>query len=126
MTLFYFSTESQSGHRVTISLNIGEQVELEVSFSSDTPLIVKTKMLLQVADNLYNETAIQVSGEAYQEVVSMSNISRLVQEADVEDGDEGEKNTMVFKKEKNRKPSFFHNVIFLTTPAPRCTVCFSR
>lgn len=78
-------------------MNIGEQVELEVSFGSDKPLCVKTKMLLQVADNLYNETAIQVSGEAYQEVVSMSNISRSLQEADVEDGEEGERNDLMLK-----------------------------
>lgn len=89
MAHFYISTESQPGHRVTISLNIGEQVELEVCFGSDKPLSVKTKMLLQVADNLYNETAIQVSGEAYQEVVSMSNIRRSLQEVHVEDGIEG-------------------------------------
>lgn len=89
MTQFYFSAESQPGHRVTVSLNIGEQVELEVCFGSDKPLIAKTKMLLQVADNLYNETAIQVSGEAYQEIVSMSNISRSLQEVDVDDGVEG-------------------------------------
>lgn len=98
MTLFYFPTESKPGHRVTISLNIGEEVELEVCFGSDKPLNVKTKMLLQVADNLYNETAIQVSGEAYQGVVSMSNISRSLQEVDAEDGDEGERNNLVFKK----------------------------
>lgn len=106
MTLFYFPTESQPGHRVTISLNIGEQVELEVSFGSDKPLNVKTKVLLQVADNLYNETAIQVSGEAYQEVVSMSNISRSLQEVDAEDGDEGERNNLVFKKRKQK--TFVH------------------
>lgn len=89
VTHYCFSTESQPGHRVTISLNIGEQVELDVCFGSDKPLIVKTKMLLQVTDNLYNETAIQVSGEAYQEVVSMSNIGGSLQEVDVEDGVEG-------------------------------------
>lgn len=86
---FNFSTESQPGHTVTISLNVSEQAELEVSFGSDKPLTVKTKMLLQVADNLYNETAIQVSGEAYQEVVSLSNISRSLQEVDGEDAVEG-------------------------------------
>lgn len=88
-TLLFFPPESEPGHRITISLNIGEQVELEVSFGSDKPLIVKSKMLLEVADNQYNETSIQVSGEAYQEVVSMSNISRSLQEVDVEDGVEG-------------------------------------
>lgn len=119
------SAESQPGHRVSISLNIGEQVELEVSFSSDKPLNVKTKMLLQVADNQYNETAIQVSGEAYQEVVSVSNISRSLQEVDVEDGDEGERkrkvaNAVLRKQntEKNSLPAHCHAAHSSLPPLP--------
>lgn len=79
-------------HRAVISLSVNEQVELEVSFGSDKPLNLKAKMLLQVADNQYNETAIQVSGEAYQEVVSLSNISRSLQEVDLEEDEEGKGN----------------------------------
>lgn len=62
---------------------------LEVSFGCDKPLTVKTTMLLEVADNLYNETTIEVSGEVYQEVVSLSNISGALQEMDVENVIEG-------------------------------------
>lgn len=79
-------------HRAVIGLSVNEQVELEVSFCSDKPLNLKAKMLLQVADNQYNETAIQVSGEAYQEVVSLSNISRSLEEADLEEDEEGKGN----------------------------------
>lgn len=91
-------------HRAVISLSVNEQVELEVSFGSDKPLNLKAKMLLQVADNQYNETAIQVSGEAYQEVVSLSNISRSLQEADLEEDEEGKEGMNVAEMERERCP----------------------
>lgn len=73
-----------------LSLNINEQVELEVSFCSDTPLSVKAKISLQVEDNQYSDTTIQVSGEAYQEIVSLHNIDKSAQAEDVEDDEGGE------------------------------------
>lgn len=77
-------------HRVILSLNVNEQVELEVSFCSDKPVSVKAKMSLQVEDNQYSDTIIRVSGEAYQEIVSLYNINKSSQEIDLED-DEGGK-----------------------------------
>lgn len=77
-------------HRVVLSLNINEQAELEVSFCSDKPLSVKAKISLQVEDNQYSDTIIQVSGEAYQEIVSLHNIDKSAQAIDMED-DEGGK-----------------------------------
>lgn len=73
-----------------LSLNINEQVELEVSFCSDKPLSVKAKMSVQVEDNQYSDTLIRVSGEAYQEIVSLHNINTSEQAIDV-DNDEGGK-----------------------------------
>lgn len=78
-------------HRATLRLNVNEQVEFEVSFSSDEPLIVKAQMSLQVEDNQYSNTIIQVTGEAYQEIVSVDNISRSSQEIDQEDDDGGKR-----------------------------------
>lgn len=78
-------------HRATLRLNVNEQVEFEVSFSSDEPLIVKAQMSLQVEDNQYSNTIIQVTGEAYQEIVSLDNISRSSQEIDQEDDDGGKR-----------------------------------
>ncbi|XP_073328914.1 hydrocephalus-inducing protein homolog [Pagrus major] len=80
--------ENQLVHRATLRLNVNEQVEFEVSFSSDEPLSVKAQMSLQVEDNQYSNTIIQVTGEAYQEIVSLDNISRSSQEIEQED-DEG-------------------------------------
>lgn len=77
-------------HRAVLRLNVNEQVEFEVTFCSDKPSSVKAKMSLQVEDNQYSNTIIQVTGEAYQETVSLDNISRSLQEIDPED-DEGGK-----------------------------------
>lgn len=77
-------------HSVTLSLNINEQVELEVSFCSDKPLSVKAEISLQVEDNQYSGTMIQVSGEAYQEIISLHNIHKSGQAIDVGDDEGGE------------------------------------
>lgn len=77
-------------HRALLSLNVNEQVELEVSFCSDKPISVKAKMSLQVEDNQYSNAIIRVSGEAYHEIVSLYNINKSSQEIDLE-YDEGGK-----------------------------------
>ncbi|XP_035521672.1 hydrocephalus-inducing protein homolog [Morone saxatilis] len=84
------STDSghQWVHRAILTLNVNEQVGFEVSFRSDKPQTAKAKMSLQVEDNQYSNSIIQVTGEAYQEIVSLDNISRSSQEIDQED-DEG-------------------------------------
>lgn len=78
-------------HRTNLTLNVNEQVELEVSFCSDKALSVTADMSLQVEDNQYSETTVQVTGEAYQEIVSLDNISRSLQEIDKEDDGEGKR-----------------------------------
>ncbi|XP_034061831.1 LOW QUALITY PROTEIN: hydrocephalus-inducing protein homolog [Gymnodraco acuticeps] len=80
-------SEHQLVHRTTLRLNVREQAEFEVGFCSDKPLIVKAKMSLHVEDNKYSNTTIQITGEAYQEIISLDNISRLSQE--IEEDDEG-------------------------------------
>nr|XP_020443912.1 hydrocephalus-inducing protein-like isoform X2 [Monopterus albus] len=90
-TLLEDTTDSdlQPGHRAVFRLNVNEQVEFEVIFCSDKPLNVKVKMSLQVEHNQYSNTIIQVTGEAYQEIVSIENISRSLQEMDQEDEERG-------------------------------------
>lgn len=78
-------------HRAILRLNVNEQVEFEVSFSSDKPLNVTAKMTLQVEDNQYSNTIIQLTGETYQEIVSLDNISKSLQEMDQGDDDRGKK-----------------------------------
>lgn len=75
-------------HRAILRLNSNEQVEFEVSFCSDKPRSVKATMSLQVQDNQYNRTIIQVTGEAYQEIVSL-DISWSSQEMTQEDDERG-------------------------------------
>ncbi|KAK2841889.1 hypothetical protein Q5P01_012089 [Channa striata] len=82
-------SEHQSVHRAVLRLNSNEQVEFEVSFCSDKPLTVKATMSLQVQDNQYSNTIIQVTGEAYQEIVSLDNINRSSEEQTQEDEESG-------------------------------------
>ncbi|XP_026166304.1 hydrocephalus-inducing protein-like isoform X3 [Mastacembelus armatus] len=89
-------SEHQLVHRAILTLNVSEQVEFEVSFCSDKPLIVKAKMSLQVEDNQYSNTIIQVTGEAYQEIVSIDNISQSLREMDQEDDERGNYEVLTF------------------------------
>ncbi|XP_042266839.1 hydrocephalus-inducing protein homolog isoform X2 [Thunnus maccoyii] len=81
--------EHQLVHRATLRLEVNEEVEFEVSFCSDKPLSVKAKISLQVEGNQYSSTIIRVTGEAYQEIVSLDNISRSLRETDQEDDEKG-------------------------------------
>lgn len=89
-------------HRAILRLNSNEQVEFEVSFCSDKPRSVKAAMSLQVQDNQYNHTIIQVTGEAYQEIVSL-DISWPSQEMTQEDDERGKirKKSSVVETETN-------------------------
>ncbi|XP_039456431.1 hydrocephalus-inducing protein homolog [Oreochromis aureus] len=83
------ASEHKSMHRVNLKLKINEPVEIEVGFCSDKPLSVKAKMSLQVKDNRQSNTTIEVTGEAYQPIVSLDHISRSLQDIDHEDEEEG-------------------------------------
>ncbi|GAA6221266.1 hydrocephalus-inducing protein homolog [Lates japonicus] len=89
-------SEHQLVHRAILRLNVNEQVEFEVSFSSDKPLNVTAKMTLQVEDNQYSNTIIQLTGETYQEIVSLDNISKSLQEMDQEGDDRGNYESLNF------------------------------
>ncbi|XP_028313928.1 hydrocephalus-inducing protein homolog [Gouania willdenowi] len=76
-------------HKATLKLNVDETVEFRVSFCSDTPQSVEATISLQVEDNQYNNTTIQVTGETYQEIVTLVNINRPQQEVDEHDEGDG-------------------------------------
>jgi len=76
-------------HRATLWLNVNEPEGFEVSFCSERPLSVKANITVQVKDNQYSNTSIRVTGEAYQEIVSLDNINRSMQDVDEEDEGEG-------------------------------------
>lgn len=72
-----------------MSLEVNEQVRLEVSFCSHRPVRAETRILMSLEDNKHVTTTIQVIGEACQDVVTFHNINNL-QRTDL-DGDEGER-----------------------------------
>ncbi|XP_056273332.1 hydrocephalus-inducing protein homolog [Pseudoliparis swirei] len=80
-------SEHQSAHHAALRLDVNEQVEFEVSFCSEEPTSITAEMTLQVEDNQYGKTRIQVTGEAYQEVVSLDNIGQEIDQEDEEGGD---------------------------------------
>lgn len=85
---FPSSSEHQLTHAALLKLSVGQQAEFEVSFCSDQPQTVVAKMTLQVEDNQYNNTIIQLAGEAYQDIISLHDISGPSEETD-QDGEEG-------------------------------------
>ncbi|KAM4554444.1 hydrocephalus-inducing protein homolog [Fundulus diaphanus] len=88
------ASEGQLVHRATVRLNVNEQKQFEVSFCSNKSVTVQTTMTVQVKDNQYSNATIHVMGEAYQEMVSLDNISRSLQ--DGEDDVEGNYETLHF------------------------------
>ncbi|KAF7656194.1 hypothetical protein LDENG_00045050 [Lucifuga dentata] len=89
-------SEHQLVHRSTFTLNVDEQAEFEVSFCSDKPLNVKANMTLQVKDNQHSDTKIQLTGEAYQDIISLENINRSSYESDTEEDREGDYEVLNF------------------------------
>lgn len=73
-----------------MSLNVDEQVRLEVTFCSDRPVRAETRILMRLEDNKHVTTTVQVMGEARQDVVTFHDISTESQNPDP-DVDEGRK-----------------------------------
>uniref|UniRef100_UPI003AADF4DB hydrocephalus-inducing protein homolog n=1 Tax=Centroberyx gerrardi TaxID=166262 RepID=UPI003AADF4DB len=92
----FAGSEHQLAHKAFLRLKVGQQVEFEVSFCSDQPQSVKAKMTLQVEDNQYNNTIIRLGGEAYQDIISLDNISGSSQERDQEEDEEGDYEVLNF------------------------------
>lgn len=71
-----------------MSLNVDEQVRLEVTFCSDRPVRAESRILMRLEDNKHVTTTVQVMGEACQDVVSLHDIGTESQDPDP-DVDEG-------------------------------------
>ncbi|XP_047205151.1 hydrocephalus-inducing protein homolog isoform X6 [Girardinichthys multiradiatus] len=78
------ASEGQLVHRATARLDVNEQKRFEVSFCSTKSVTAETTMTVQVKDNQYSNITIHVTGEAYQEIVSLDNISRSTQDGEDE------------------------------------------
>lgn len=63
-----------------MSLNVNEQVQLEVVFCSDKPVRAQTKILIYLEDNKHVTTTMHVTGDACEDVVSFHNVNRVSQE----------------------------------------------
>lgn len=94
----FYLPERPAARSARMSLDVNEQVRLEVSFCSDRPVRAETRILMCLEDNKHVTTTIQVIGEACQDVVSFHNINNL-QKTDLE-VDEGERRPGGWKKER--------------------------
>eukprot|EP00066_Takifugu_rubripes_P027985 XP_011617251.1 PREDICTED: hydrocephalus-inducing protein homolog [Takifugu rubripes] len=82
-------SEHPAARSARMSLDVNEQVRLEVSFCSNRPVRAETRILMCLEDNKHVTTTIQVRGEACQDVVSFHNINNLQQtDLDVDEGDQ--------------------------------------
>lgn len=63
-----------------MSLNVNEQVRLEVNFCSNKPVRAQTRILMCLEDNKHITTTIEVIGDACQEIVSFHNLNTSSQE----------------------------------------------
>lgn len=68
-----------------MSLNVNEQVRLEVVFYSDGPTRAQTRILMCLEDNKHITTTIQVVAEACQDVVAFHNLNESAQELVLDD-----------------------------------------
>nr|XP_057932234.1 hydrocephalus-inducing protein homolog isoform X2 [Doryrhamphus excisus] len=75
-------SELQLVHRASLRLGVTQRVALEVTFSSDEPLSMEEQILLRVEGNQYSNAIVQVSGETYQDIITLDNISRPLLECD--------------------------------------------
>lgn len=68
-----------------MSLNVNEQVRLEVVFYSDRPTRAQTRILMCLEDNKHITTTIQVVAEACQDIVAFHNLNESTQELVLDD-----------------------------------------
>lgn len=78
--------------RALVSLGVGKKAGFEVILSSDEPVLVRTKLTIEVEDNKHCKTLVKVFGETYKEVVTLDNI-RSPQETHHDDNEKGESGT---------------------------------
>ncbi|KAK7891948.1 hypothetical protein WMY93_023911 [Mugilogobius chulae] len=76
--------DSQSAYRAITKLNVLEKIEFEVSFCSKKAQKFHTKMYLN--DSKCKKITVFITGEAFQEMISLENIRRPLPETDVMDG----------------------------------------
>ncbi|XP_057693166.1 hydrocephalus-inducing protein homolog isoform X2 [Corythoichthys intestinalis] len=63
-------------HRASLKLDVNQKVEFGVTFSSYVPVKIDDKISLQVKGSQYSNATIQVTGEAYHQLVSLENIRK--------------------------------------------------
>lgn len=69
-----FPAEGSFGKVVSLVMSVGQQAELEVEFSPRNTRTFEATIRLVVADNLFEETEVQLLGESYQDIVTLDNI----------------------------------------------------
>ncbi|KAM8861524.1 hydrocephalus-inducing protein homolog isoform 3-T3 [Synchiropus picturatus] len=89
-------SELQLVHRAVLSLEVNQQVELEVSVCSEKVLMYSSRICVQVEHNYYCNTVIEVVGEVFQEVLTIDNLSRTASEGEEEEDAEGQYEVLNF------------------------------
>lgn len=127
----YLSPECPAASSLRMSLNVNEQVRLEVNFYSDKPIRAQTRILMCLEDNKHITTTIQVIADACQDIVSFHNLNESSQEITLDD-DKGmkrkrQKGIMWLKKRKEKRgnkmdsgfPFFIYSIL---SPTGNCEV----
>ncbi|XP_066569678.1 hydrocephalus-inducing protein homolog [Amia ocellicauda] len=69
-------SERQAAHTASLILTPGQQADFSVVFSPGSAQSYDVPMRLQVVDNQFEETEVQLVGEGYQDQVTLDNIHR--------------------------------------------------
>ncbi|XP_062403912.1 hydrocephalus-inducing protein homolog [Sardina pilchardus] len=66
--------EESLGNVLSLEVSVGQQAEFEVEFCPGSAQSFEASIRLVVADNLFEETEVQLLGESYQDIVTLDNI----------------------------------------------------
>ncbi|XP_041964608.1 hydrocephalus-inducing protein homolog isoform X2 [Alosa sapidissima] len=66
--------EESSGNVLSLDVSVGQQAAFEVEFCPGSAQSFEASIRLMVADNLFEETEVQLLGESYQDIVTLDNI----------------------------------------------------
>ncbi|KAL6479129.1 hypothetical protein MHYP_G00125620 [Metynnis hypsauchen] len=71
-------TVRQTAHLAHLTITAGQQAEFEVEFHPEMAQCFEASMRLEVQDNQYEETLVQLLGEGYHDIISLDNISSKI------------------------------------------------
>ena len=74
-------------HRASLRLAPGQSAGFEVGFHPEQPLSARARIEVLVQDNQYNRIMVNLTGEAYRDIITLDNLRRTAPEdGDLEEG----------------------------------------